>query len=70
MAYTALTGYQDSINNETVMQQEHSPNMTRDMTHQLIAPPETSQTAAGWQQFSDALQGLCVQYREWQWEHT
>ena len=46
------------------MQQEHSPNMTRDMTHQLIAPSETSQTAAGWQQFSDALQGLCVQYRE------
>ena len=40
--------------------------MTRDMTHQLIVHSETSQTAAGWQHFSDLLQGphLCVQYRE------
>ena len=36
------------------------------MTHQLIAHSETSQTAGGWQQFSDVWQGahLCVQDRE------
>ena len=40
--------------------------MTRDMTHQLIAHSETSQTGTGWQHFSDLLQRthLYVQYRE------